>query len=118
MLTPMRTLLAATLLVAATPAAAQHPQSQLDDLRMQAEAAQRRAIDQQNQLMSLETRLRADQALLDLQRSAPAVPQLRYDPTTGGRVAATAAPTRYPSIPDSALAASNRRVQDAARNRR
>jgi hypothetical protein len=116
----MRILLATTALLAAAPAAAQPlvQQQQLDDLRMQAEAAQRRAIDQQNQLMSLEARLRADQATYDLQRNAPAVPTLRYDPPTGGGVGAPAAATRYPSIPDRALADSNRRVQAAVGNRR
>ena len=109
-------LIAAALAAAATGVSAQQPTfQQLEDLRMQQEAANRRAIDQSNQLMALEARLRAEQASADLQRSAPRVPELRYEPSTrrGARAAA-----RYPSIPDAALAESNRRVQDAARSRR
>ncbi|MBX3483432.1 hypothetical protein [Phenylobacterium sp.] len=112
------------LLAAAAPASAQalDPLSQvaLQDLRMQAEAAQRRAIDQANQLEAASARQRAEQASLDLQlqrgdvgpRQAPA---LRDEP------AATPAPTslgQYPSTPDAALADSDKKVQDAARNRR
>jgi paraquat-inducible protein B len=106
-------------LAAATPAVAQVTQSQLEDLRAQQQAAERRYIDQSNQLQALDARLRADQAVADLaaQRAGATVPQLRYpDPTVRS---ATATPsTRYPSMPDAALADSNKRVQDAARNRR
>jgi hypothetical protein len=117
MLVSMRNLMIAAAVLAAAPAAAQIPtQSQIDELRFQQETAQRRAIDQQNQLMALDARLRADQATYDLQRSTPRVPELRYDlaPSAGG----TAAFARYPSIPDKALADSNRRVQDAVRKPR
>ena len=112
----MRFLTAVLLLAAASPAAAQHPQTQLDDLRMQQEAAHRRAIDQQNQLTALETRLRAEQGAADLRRTPPRVPEMRYKPATGGFIRAM--PPTYPSVPDSTLADSNRKVQDAARNRR
>lgn len=112
----MRYLTAVFLLAAASPAAAQHPQTQLDDLRMQQQEAQRRAIDQSNQLTALETRLRAEQASADLQRLPPRVPEVRYKPATGGFTRAM--PPTYPAVPDSTLADSNRRVQDAARNRR
>lgn len=118
MMGSMRRLISFAVLAAtaASPAVAQHPSTVLEDLRMQQEAAQRRAVDQSNQLMALEARLRADQASADLSRSPPRVPELRYEPSTRrGTVAATA---RYPSISDAALADSNRRVQDAARNRR
>lgn len=116
----MRKLIVLSLLAlaAATPAAAQVTQFQLDDLRAQQQAAERRYIDQSNQLQALDNRLRADQAASDLaaQRAGVIVPQLRYpDPTV--RTAAAPSP-RYPSMPDAALADSNRRVQDAARNRR
>ena len=104
-------------LAVATPALAQVTQSQLEDLRVQQQAAERRFIDQSNQLQALENRLRADQASADLtaQRAGVRVPQLRYpDPTVG----ASAVTPKYPSMPDAALADSNKRVQDAARNRR
>jgi len=104
-------------LAVATPALGQVTQFQLDDLRAQQQAAERRAIDQSNQLQALETRLRADQASADLtaQRAGVRAPRLPYaDPAIGASVVTP----KYPSMPDAALADSNRRVQDAARNRR
>jgi len=116
MLWPMRYLIAVLLLAAASPAVAQHPQTQLDELRMQQQDAQRRAIDQSNQLMALDARLRAEQASAELQKPPPRVPEVRYKPATGGFTRAM--PPTYPSVPDTTLADSNRKVQDAARNRR
>ncbi len=118
MVTLMRLPIAALLaLSVAAPAAAQplSSQFQLDELRAQQEAAQRRLIDQSNQLMALEARLRAEQGAADLQRSAPRVSELRYEPSV--RAAAVVTPA-FPSISDAALAESNRRVQAAAGNRR
>ena len=105
------------LAAAATPAVAQVTQFQLEELRAQQQAAERRAIDQSNQHQALENRLRADQASADLttQRAGARAPRLPYaDPTVG----APALTPKYPSMPDAALADSNKRVQDAARNRR
>lgn len=114
----MRILIAIGLLALAPPALGQQTQFQIDELRAQQQAAERRAIDQSNQIQALEARLRADQASAELaaQRAGPRVPLLPYgDPTmTSG---ATRSPS-YPSVPDAVLADSNRRVQDAARNRR
>jgi hypothetical protein len=119
----LRILAVLAVLGPAAPAAAQlagaADQFQLDLLRAQQEAAQRRAVDQANQLSALEARLRAEQAVLDLRLQRgdvgpPPVPALRYEPPAGSAPAAA----RYPSIPDSALADSNRRVQAAAGNRR
>lgn len=112
-----RVLVLSALFIPAAPHAAQAQtlQAQVEDLRLQQEAAQRRAIDQQNQLMALESRLRAEQAAQDLQRGAPSVPLSPYDPT---RVPPSAGPSRYPAIPDRALADSNRRVQDVVRGSR
>ncbi|HEX7884810.1 MAG TPA: hypothetical protein VF474_02435, partial [Phenylobacterium sp.] len=59
-------LLISGLVVVATPAAAQVNVFQLDELRAQQQAAERRAIDQSNQLQALEARLRADQAAAEL----------------------------------------------------
>lgn len=117
----MRARLFLSVLAIATPAAAQPVQLQLDDLRAQQQAAERRAIDQANQIQALEARLRADQASADLaaQRAGVRLPQLPYgDPSMTTRPAAAAAAAAYPSVPDAVLADSNRRVQDAARNRR
>lgn len=113
----MRTLLALGFLAAAPPAVGQPTQLQLDDLRMQQQNAERRAIDQANQLQALEARLRADRAAAELQaqRNGVALPTLRYEPPA--RVPSTL-PGKYPSMSNAALAESNRRVRDAAENHR
>ena len=112
----MKALLIAASLAVATPALAQLPAAQVEELRMQQQAADRRAIDQSNQAMAAEARMRADQAAVDLQaqRNAQALPELRYDPPA--RSASAVAPI-YPKTPDAALADSNKRVQAAARPR-
>ena len=121
---PMRTLFAIALIATAAPAGAQVldplSQMQLQDLRMQQEAAQRRAIDHANQLEALAARLRADQATLDLQVQRGDVgprqaPGLRYEPAARS---ASSSLGKYPSMPDAALMDSNRKVQAASRNRR
>lgn len=117
----MRTLLLLAALAAAMPAAAQLPstgdQILLDDLRARQQAAERRAIEQSNQLMALEARLQAQRAIQDLQAQAatPRLPTLPYEPSERGRSSAAGA---FPSIPDAALAESNRRIREAARDRR
>ena len=107
---PMRTIiLSLAIATLAAPAIAQTPD--LDVFRAQQEAATRRAVELENRLSTLDARLKADQAVADLQASRypPSVPELRYAPSVG---AAPAAETpKYPSIPDAALADSNRRVQ-------
>lgn len=113
-------LTSAVLAAAATPAAAQIFGPADPMLRMQQEDAQRRAIDQANQLEAMSARMRADQATLELrlQRGEvgpPQVPALRFGSPAGPSAPASAT---FPSIPDAALADSNRRVQQAAGNRR
>lgn len=104
-------------LAAATAAKAQVTQFQLDDLRAQQQAADRRAIDQANQLQALDARMRADQAVAEMtvQRLGARAPELPYVSPVARGVVTT--PT-YPSMSDSVLAQSNQRVQDAVRNRR
>jgi hypothetical protein len=118
----MRSLvLGLALLSVATPSGAQVSALELDNLRAQQEAAQRRAVDLQNQLMAAEARLRAEQATRDLefsQRLPRTVPQPPYPDATGARVSAGAAARDAPSIPDDMLAQSNRRVRAAAGERR
>jgi len=114
----MRTLiLALVLAAAASPAAAQLNQFEIDNLRAQQEAAARRAVAQTNELSTLEARLKTEQALSDLrdQRNPPRAPELRYAPAV---TPAPGAMPRLPSIPDAALADSNRRVQAASQPRR
>lgn len=106
---PMRTLILTLCLAVTTPAAAQS-YTDLENLRAQQEAAARRAVEQENRLSALDARLRTDQALSDLQasRHPPAAPELRYAPVVTPAPRAT---PNYPSIPDAALADSNKRVQ-------
>lgn len=119
----MRAALILAFLLAAGPVAAQPtpiPSLQLDALRMEQEAALRRMIDQQNQLMAAEAKGRADEAALQLQLQRdlpPRPPELRYEPAVGATPGAAATPV-FSTTPEAALADSNRRVQEAARNRR
>jgi hypothetical protein len=101
--------------IAATAAAQTLNQFEIDNLRAQQQAAQQRAIAQSNEQMALEARLRADQAVANLQAPQPRVPQMIYQPANS---AAPVAAAKYPSVPDAVLADSNKRVQDAAANRR
>jgi hypothetical protein len=114
----MRPLLIALALSAATPAAAQIPGNPgYDYLRAQQEAAQRAAVARQNELMALEANLRAQQAINDLEfrRAVPVqAPQLPYPQSVGGGPTSIDL-SKLPSIPDAALAASNKRVQEIAR---
>ncbi|WP_293904730.1 hypothetical protein [Phenylobacterium sp.] len=118
---PLRILVLGLLCAAAaTPAFAQNTQLELDNLRAQQQAAQQRAIAQANESMALEARLRAEQAVADLrlQRTPPVLPELPYVTPASDAARAAAATATYPSIPDAALADSNRKVQDAAQTRR
>lgn len=113
----MRILLAAAAIASIAGSAAAQPPD-YDALRAQQQLSQQRAVEQANQLMTLEARLRAEQAISDLQfaRALPArVPELPYPSSVPP---APLDVSKLPSIPDAALAASNQRVQDAVRNRR
>lgn len=113
----MRIVLACLVLAAAAPAAAQPPFNDYEYLRAQQEAAARRAVEVENQLSALDARLKTDQALSDLQASRypPSVPELRY--ATTATPAPAAATPKFPSIPDAALAESNKRVQAVTKPR-
>jgi len=84
-------------------------QMRMDLLRAEADLAAPRAIDRDNQAMSLEARLRADRAAADIEAAAR-----RPAPT----LAPQAGPGPYASIPDAALAASEARVRAASKSRR
>lgn len=113
---PRSLIFATALVAAAAPCNAQAPAPELEVLRAQQAAAQRRAIDQENQLQALDTRLRADSAAAPLEHAPVRLPVTPY-PVPGAPSAAQAA-SSYPSIPDAALQDSNRRVQAAAKARR
>ena len=110
-------ILALSLAAVAAPALAQNTQLEIDNLRAQQEAAARRAVAQTNELTALEARLKTEQALSDLQaqRHPPRAPELLYAPMV---TPAPGALPKLPSIPDAALAESNRRVQAASQPKR
>jgi hypothetical protein len=113
----MRALVILLALAAAAPAAAQTTQFDLDYLRAQQQAAQQREVAQHNELMALEARLRAEQAVVEQQlaRVPVRVPEPPYaSPLPPAKIDTS----KLPSIPDATLADSNRRVQEAAGNRR
>lgn len=118
MLTMRPTIIALLAAAVAAPAAGQAiSQFELDNLRIQQEAATRRAVDQANELAALEGRLRTEQAIADLrrQRDAPQVPDPSdWMPAAG----APAAQLNFPTTPDAILADSNRRVREASKPRR
>jgi hypothetical protein len=111
-------LIAAAGAALAGPAMAQPSQFDIDYLRTQQEAAQRRAVDLANQLAAAENQSRADQAVLTLQLQQRLPPTVPIPPYPLAPRQAGAAPSPYPQIPDAALAASNQRVQAAEQNRR
>jgi hypothetical protein len=119
----MRSFLVALLFAAAaTPAAAQSTFADLENLRVQQEDAARRSVALSNELMALESRLRTEQAIADLrlQRGGALLPELPYAPavTPAPRTSSSGVSSKVPSIPDAALADSNRRVQAASQPRR
>jgi len=113
-LAPILGLALATAGTAAAQDLNQLNQLQLDELRLQQQMQQQRSIDLQNQLMSMEARQRAEQAIVQGQRPQPVLPSLPYP----GAPPASVDTSHLPSIPDSALADSNRRVQEISKNRR
>lgn len=100
-----------------SPAAAQVTIFEVEALRAQQEAAHRRSIDLDNRLQAEDARRRAEDAALaaEIQRGPARAPELRYELASTPKAQATPA---CPSIPDEILVESNRRVRDAAGNRR
>ncbi|UTP38910.1 hypothetical protein M9M90_17040 [Phenylobacterium sp. LH3H17] len=86
-----------------------------NDLWAQQQLQNQRAVALENQMNALDARLGAEVRLRELRDQArrPAMPE-PYVPKSGA--ALNLGP--FPSIPDEALAASNRRVREASENRR
>lgn len=116
-----------TILIAAagSPALAQsfHPlppqspiQPQFNELWAQQEMARQQAIAQQNQLTALEAQQRTEQAIATVQAQR-INPRLPLPDETGSAPLPSIDTGALASIPDSELAASNKRVLDAAENR-
>ena len=119
-------ILAAVLFGLAAPAASAQlvpaypapPNPQQDfEWRQQQEALRQQMIQQQNQMMALEAQMRAQQAIQDVRAQSQGVRLPSVD-TTPGRVLPRLDASKLASIPDSALADSNRKVLDAASGRR
>ncbi len=95
-------------------------QMQLYDLQSQAELARQRDVAMRNELTALEARMQTENGLATV-RSQAYIPRL---PTVDAYRTSPSSPlpnidtSKLVSIPDAALAASNKRVQDAAQNRR
>lgn len=94
------------------------PNPQQDfEWRTQQEALRQQMVQQQNQMMALEAQVRAQQAIQDVRAQAQSV---RLPPVDArpGQALPRIDVSKLASIPDSALADSNRKVIDAANNRR
>jgi len=86
-------------------------------LRQQQEATRQQLIQQQNQLMTLEAQMRTQQALSEVRAQAQS-PVLPLPDVTAGRPLPQIDTSQLASIPDAALADSNRKVLEAAGGRR
>jgi Spy/CpxP family protein refolding chaperone len=123
MRTPRLAVLALLLAAAAAPASAQlitpaAPPSLPDPLvTVQQEQLRQQLIDQQNQTQALQAQLRAEQGVQEAQRLRVA-PRLPPVDVTPGRALPHIDTSQLASIPDAALADSNKKVLDAAGNRR
>lgn len=117
----MRAVVLLSLVLVATPAAAQiapAPGAGAQDFELwqRQEQLRQQLVAQHNELMALEAQLRAQQAITDLQAQRQ-TPRLT-PPDLSRRPLPAIDTSRLASIPDAALAESNRRVLEAARNRR
>jgi hypothetical protein len=81
------------------------------------EMQRQQLVQQQNQLMSLEAQMRAQQAMADV-RTMSIAPRLTPPDTTPGHTLPNIDTSQLASIPDAALADSNRKVVAAANNHR
>lgn len=120
----MRALIVGLALLAAAPAAAQDTNAAVLNaqiLQMQAEQqlARMREVATANEMMALEARLRADEAVrrMEAVRTPATMPTLPYPDAGLGRGGMLDV-AKLPSIPDAALADSNRRVQEILKNPR
>ena len=86
-------------------------------LMVQQEQLRQQMIQQQNQLQVLDAQIRSEQALQEVQRLRVA-PQLPLPDTRPGHALPNIDTRQLASIPDAALADSNKKVIDAANNRR
>jgi hypothetical protein len=118
----MRVLIVPALLAAASLAAPASAQlltlpsvgsPQYAETLAQQEMARQQLIQQQNQIMALEAQIRTQQGLADVQAMAVS-PRLTPPNVSSGHALPHIDTSRLASMPDSALADSNRKVLDAA----
>jgi hypothetical protein len=88
-----------------------------NEMLVQQEQLRQQIIQQQNQFMALDAQLRAQQAQQDIQ-ALKINPRLPLPDVSRAGALPQIDPSQLASIPDAALADSNRKVLDAARNRR
>jgi hypothetical protein len=110
----------AVLAASANPAPAQvDPLRDFRDAELfsRQQAAQQRAVELENRLSTLESRLDTEERLrgLQVQQSRHAPPSMTLPADAAQRSTALGG---FASIPDDRLAASNARVREASRNRR
>lgn len=120
----MRALIAGLFLLAPAPATAQDVGSavlhgQILQMQSDQQLARMREVATSNELMALEARLRADEAVrrIEASRAPVAMPTLPY-PRAGLGAGGTVDVSKLPSVPDAVLAESNRRVQEILKNPR
>lgn len=88
-------------------------QLQVDDLRARQQAAERQAVEASNQAMAAEARIRAEQAINELERQRAI--SLDVPPGAAPDDGVGTALKDYPVMPDAVLADSNKRVRAAAK---
>jgi hypothetical protein len=91
---------------------------QMNELRAQQQLLQQQQVAQHNELIALDARIRTEQhvARIQSERQPVRLPDLPY-PVPAGSALGAIDTSKLPSIPDAALAASNRRVQEISKNR-
>lgn len=90
---------------------------QYNEMLVQQEQTRQQLIQEQNQFMALDAQLRAQQAQQDL-HGFTINPRLALPNVNRAGALPQIDPSQLASIPDAALADSNRRVLDTVRNRR
>jgi hypothetical protein len=120
----MRAAILVLALAAAAPAAAQVPsysptpfsdQARINELQAQQDLARQRAVEQDNQLSTLDAQIRTEQAIQNIRRQQALQPLPAPDPNAPPPVLDT---SKLATIPDSTLATSNEAVREASRPHR
>ncbi|HEY8616587.1 hypothetical protein [Phenylobacterium sp.] len=117
---PLAAVLAPVLaLASAGPAAAQvnTDAMRFQELQMQQEMMRQRMLSQELELNALDSRLRTEQAIRDVQTQRTLPPLPLPPPAASPRAAVPIDTSKLASMPDDRLAASNDAVREASRSR-